>query len=153
MKDIKFKIDSRIIEGLKKKHEIKGLKFTRDLLIKGVKGKDIIIVLIDLSPNAEDHSCNFYLEQKADRDFMFYVHESKVKMRQFSYKFMITPLAIPPLHDYDARIFTDEEDQYRFELTTICPEKPRDEFNNLNNYVDFKFTFPIRKLTKDTVQK
>ena len=114
MKDIKFKLDADVIECLKKLCEVRAIKFTRDLLIRTDKDKNIVVVLKDLNPCHPDHASIRYPThesqyQKSKTHFMFYIHEAKIKMRELTYRYQITPIAIPPVADYDVRIFESEK--------------------------------------------
>ena len=84
MKHIKFKLDADVIECLKKLCEVRAIKFTRDLLIRTDKDKNIVVVLKDLNPCHPDHASIRYPThesqyQKSKTHFMFYIHEAKIK--------------------------------------------------------------------------
>jgi len=159
MKDINFKLNADVIECLKKFCQVRAIKFTRDLLIKTDKDKNIVTVLKDLNPTHPDHATIRYPThnneyQKSNSHFMFYIHEAKIKMRELTYKYQITPIAIPPVADYDVRIFSatqtcDTRPSYFMEMTTSY-----DLSEPIRNNEDPRliFVFPINKVTKDTVQ-
>ena len=152
MREIRFKIDSGLIETLRKLQNVRAIKFTRNLLIKTDKDKNIIIALVELDPKELGHywSCQLPYPNKALNHFMFYVPETKIKMREMSYKFLITPVAIPPIANYDVRIFLDEDKQYQMEMSSCDRFHSHSEQQKLDPRM--KFTFAIKKLTKDTLQ-
>ena len=158
MKDIKFKIDSNLIDQLKHLSEHRGINFTRDLLIKTDTDKSIIVALLDLSPYEFDHQCIYRCEvdkkpQISKTHFMFYVHEAKIKMREMKYKYGINPIAIPPCTDYDIRIFDVDNTklksgrQYFMEMTTTYDTSDR---VTPKTHPTLVFTFPISLVPRNT---
>jgi len=164
MKDIKFKIDSGLIDELKHLCEIRAIKFTRDLLIRTDKDKNIVVVLLDLSPYEQDHQAVYPLmienkyHQKSKTHFMFYTHEANIKMREMKYKYGIHPIAIPPCTDYDVRIFEVEKQkgnkQYFMEMISAYDTIDRETLKVMPKmmFPKMMFTFPLTKVTKDTHQ-
>ena len=159
MKDIKFKLDADVIECLKKLCEVRAIQVTRDLLIRTDKDKNIVVVLKDLNPCHPDHASIRYPThesqyQKSKTHFMFYIHEAKIKMRELTYRYQITPIAIPPVADYDVRIFESEKQkdnkQYFMEMTSSYDLSKTPIKNNEDPRL--MFVFPINKVTKDTYQ-
>ena len=163
MKDIKFKLDADVIECLKKLCEIRAIKFTRDLLIRTDKDKNIVVVLKDLNPCHPDHASIRYPThesqyQKSKTHFMFYTHEANIKMREMKYKYGIHPIAIPPCTDYDVRIFEVEKQkgnkQYFMEMISAYDTIDRETLKVMPKmmFPKMMFTFPLTKVTKDTHQ-
>ena len=152
MREIRFKIDSGLIETLRRWQNVRAIKFTRNLLIKTDKDLNIIIALIELDPRKLGHSWSQKLPDtnKAHEHFMFYLHETKIKMKEESWRFLITPIAILPIANYNVRIFRDKDKQYQMEMSS----SDRFSFDAHQKEMDarMKFTFVVKKLTEDTEQ-
>ena len=150
MREIRFKINSSLIETLRKLQNVRAIKFTRNLLIKTDKDKNIIIALIELDPRELGHSWSQKLTDtnKAREHFMFYIHETKIKMKEENWRFLITPIAILPIANYNVRIFLDKDKQYQMEMISSDRFHLKQEERELDPRM--KFTFEVKKLTKDT---
>ena len=128
MNEIKFKLSAHQIDSLKRYDEIMNKHSCQDILIKTNKDKNIIIVLCNLSFQPitwndgvtiqdQDHSSVLTLEEKADEHFMLYAHKQLMRFKSIkSFSRMIMPVAVPPIENYECKIFKNIFGVYCLEM-------------------------------------